>query len=319
VSFDAPAYLLLLVLLPLGALLYGRSERRRRRGREAFAAPALLPAVAPRPLGRLRHVPIALYGAALAALVVALARPQTTVAVPVEQASVVLAFDHSGSMAARDVQPSRLAAARRAADRFLGAVPDQVRVGAVAFNTAPKVIQGPTRDRDAVRAALAELRPQGGTATGDALDLALRTARRPARPRAAPPPAAIVLLTDGASVRGKDPVVVARDAARRRVPVYTVALGTRDGTIEVPSREGGTVIRPVPPDPDSLRRIAEASGGRAYTAEDAGELSAVYGRLGSQIAKEREPREITAAFAAGAFAALAAAALASLRLFGRLP
>ena len=318
-SFGAPAFLLLLALLPLAVAWYVVAERRRGRGRAAFASPALVPAVAPRRAGWRRHVPMGLYAVALAALVVALARPETTVAVPVEQASIVLVFDHSGSMAARDVQPTRLEAARRAAGRFLTAVPARFRVGAVAFDSVPRAIQGPTRDRDEVRRALGALRPQGSTATGEALDLALRMARVPATPGAKPAPAAIVLLSDGASVRGRDPVGVARAAGRARVPVYTVALGTQEGTIEVPRRGGGTTLRPVPPDPASLRRIATASRGRAFAAQDAGQLNAVYERLGSQVARVEEPRQRTALVAGGALAVILAGGLLSLGWFGRLP
>src|SRR4051794_29124451 len=125
VHFAAAAWLLALLVVPVAAVLYLMGDRRRRRGRAAFAAPALLPAVAPHRPGWRRHVPMAFYALALAALAVALAKPQRTVAVPVEQASIVLTFDRSGSMAAVDVKPTRMEAARRAADQFLKAVPKQ--------------------------------------------------------------------------------------------------------------------------------------------------------------------------------------------------
>ncbi len=144
-------------------------------------------------------------------------------------------------------------------------------------------------------------------------------ATTPARPGAQPPPAAIVLLSDGKSVRGRDPVAVAEDARRAHVPVYTVALGTASGTIETPSSRGGTTTRRVPPDPATLRRIAQRSGGRAFTAQDAEGLDAVFERLGSQVARERRPRELTAAVAGGALGLLAIGAALSLRWFGRLP
>lgn len=318
-TFAAPAFLLLLVLVPAGAALYALGERRRARGRAEFATPALMPSVAPRPPAWRRHVPIALYAAALAALIVALARPQTTVAVPVEQASIILVFDHSGSMRARDVAPSRIEAARRAGMRFLDAVPERVRVGAVGFGTGASVLQSPTRDRAKVRRALASLRAYGRTAMGEGLYLALRLARVPARRDAKPPPAAVVLLSDGKSVVGRDPIAVARDARRQRVPVYTVSLGTVDGTIQAHRRQGGTVLLPVPPDPASMRAVARTSGGRSFTAQDAEGLNAVYERLGSQVARERRPRQQTAAVAGGALAALVAAGLLSLGWFGRLP
>jgi Ca-activated chloride channel family protein len=318
-SFAAPLLLLGLLALPALVAVYVRSERRARRGRDAFAAPALIAAVAPQRPGWRRHAPLVFYAAALAVLVVALARPQRTVAVPVEQATVVLATDHSGSMAARDVAPSRLVAARRAAHRFLDEVPEDVRVGAVAFNHGARTLRSPTRDRDAVARAIARLRPAGGTATGDALEAALRMASTPARPGAQPPPAAIVLLSDGKSVRGRDPVPIAEEARRAGVPVYTVALGTASGTIEVPSAGGGTATRQVPPDPTTLQQIAQRSGGRAFTAENAERLDAVFERLGSQVARERRPRQLTAAVAGGALGLLVLGAAFSLRWFGRLP
>jgi Ca-activated chloride channel family protein len=319
VSFASPALLLLLAAVPVAVWLYLRFERRSRRSAQAFARPALMPAVAPHRAGWRRHAPPALYALALAALIVALARPQATVAVPAEQATIVLATDFSGSMQATDVRPSRLRAAQHAAERFLDRVPRQVRVAAVAFNNRARLVQSPTTDRDAVRDALAGLRPRGGTATGDALDLALRVARRPPRPGDRPPPAAIVLLSDGKSVRGRDPLAAARDAARARVPVYTVALGTDAGTITVPDGAGGQRTQRVPPDPRSLRRMAELTGGRFYAVADTEELDTVFERLGSQVAKRPERREVTAAAAAGALLLVLSAAGLSLRWFGRVP
>jgi Ca-activated chloride channel family protein len=320
VSFAAPALLLLLAVVPVAVWLYVRFERHGRRGAEAFARPALMPAVAPRKAGWRRHAPPALYALALAALIIALARPQATVAVPAEQATIVLAIDFSGSMQATDVRPSRLRAAQHAAERFLDRVPREVRVAAVAFNNRARLVQSPTTDRQALRDALAGLRPRGGTATGDALDLALRVARRPARPGDRPPPAAIVLLSDGkSSVRGRDPLAAARDAARARVPVYTVALGTDAGTITVPDGTGGRRTQRVPPDPRSLRRMAELTGGRFDAAAGTKELDTVFERLGSQVAKRPERREVTAAAAAGALLLVLSAAGLSLRWFGRVP
>jgi Ca-activated chloride channel family protein len=299
--------------------LYVRFERRGRTSAAAFARPALMPAVLPRRAGWRRHAPPVLYALALAALILALARPQATVAVPAEQATVVLATDFSGSMEATDVRPSRLRAAQHAAERFLERVPHDVRVGAVAFNDHARLVQSPTTDRGLLRDALAGLRPSGGTATGDALDLALRAARRPARRGDRPPPAAIVLLSDGTSIRGRDPLAAARDAARARVPVYTVALGTDAGTITVPDGAGGQRTERVPPDPESLRRMAEISGGRFYAAAGDQELDTVYERLGSQVTKRPERREVTAAAAGGALLLVLSAAGLSLRWFGRVP
>lgn len=314
-SFASPWLLLALALVPLGLALYLRGERRRRRAAALFATPATLPSVAPRRPGWRRHAPHAFYGLAMTGLIVALARPQASVAVPVERASIVLATDHSGSMQATDVAPSRLVAARAAGEDFLEKVPEQVRVGAVAFNHRARAVQSPTTDRAVVRDALARaLRPSGGTATGDALAAALGMLRA----QAGRPPAAVVLLSDGTATHGRDPLPVADEARRLGIPVYTVALGTQSGTIQVPAAGGGTRAQRVPPDVAALRQIAQRSGGEAFTAADADALAAVYERLGSQVATRDEEREVTAAFAGGAIALLAGGAALSLAWFRRL-
>ena len=307
-TFQAPVFLLALALVPLAAIAYGVAQRRRRAAADAFAGPAVRASALPRTPGWRRHAPIAVYGVALTALAVALARPETTVAVPTEQATVVLAIDRSGSMRATDVAPSRLAAVKSAAARFLDSVPRRVKVGAVTFNGRPAVLEAPTTDRAPVREAIEAIEAKGGTASGDGLAAALDLIRRGGAER---PPAAVVLISDGKSTRGQDPVTVAREGG---VPVYTVALGTPDGTVV--DAEG--VTHRATPDPETMQAVAEASGGQSFTVEDAGRLSAVYERLGSQVATEREPREITAAFAGGALALMAGGALLSLHWFRRL-
>lgn len=316
-SFEQPLLLAILVILPVAVALYVRRERRRGR-REAFAAPALMASVTPAPAGWRRHVPFVLYGLALAALVVALARPQTTVAVDVEQATVVLVTDRSGSMASEDVQPTRLDAARRAANLLLDRLPPKVRAAAVAFNQRAGTIQAPTPDKALVRDALETLTPAGGTATGDALLLALRLARPPQQPGQEVAPAAIIVISDGASVRGRDPVAVAREAGRAKVPVHTIALGTEAGTIEVRRRDGTVETRRVPPDPVTLAEMSAVSKGRTFEAEDAERLDAIYSELGSQISKRDEKREVTAGAAGLALLLVLGAGALSLTWFGRV-
>src|SRR4051794_18291502 len=154
-TFQSPWLLLGLLLIPLLAAAYVSTERRRRRAAKAFAAPATVASVVPRRPGWRRHFPLALAGLATTALIAALARPQVSVAVPAEQATIVLAMDHSGSMAATDVAPSRLVAASKAAEAFLGKVPKKVRVGGVVFNHSASAVESPTTDREALQAALA--------------------------------------------------------------------------------------------------------------------------------------------------------------------
>jgi Ca-activated chloride channel family protein len=317
-SFAEPLVLLGLIALPLLVGWYLAEQRRRRAAASAFAAPALHPSVAPvRPRWR-RHVPLAILALSLVALILAAARPQRTVAVPIERASIVMTTDVSGSMTATDLEPNRLVAAKRAARRFLERVPARVNVGLVAFNQQPRVLQSPTTDRQEINAAIDSMEPSGGTATGEAIGASLRALDR--RPNAAGrrPPAALVLLSDGASTSGRDPLAAAQEAKRLGVRVYTVTLGTAEGTINVPREGGGTEVQRVPPDPQSLAAIARASGGRAFTAETATGLQEVYEQLGSQLSHRDEKRQVTSAFAGGGLVLLLAAAALSLRWFGRL-
>jgi Ca-activated chloride channel homolog len=319
VSFAAPGFLAALLLVPVAALLYLPADRRRRARSTAFASPKLLPSVAPVRPGFRRHLPLLLYGAALATVAVALARPEATVAVPEERAAVVLATDISGSMQASDVEPSRIAAVRRAALDFLDRAPGKLRVGAVAFNHSVRLIEAPSTDRGNTKALIERLKPSGGTATGEGLAAALGLLERKGAGDSRRPPAAVILLSDGASTHGRDPIPVARRAARAHIPIYTVALGTDAGTIQVRRADGSSVTRQVPPDRDAMRQIAAISHGRAFAADAGDELATVYEQLGSQVATHDERREITAGFAGGAALLLLAGGVLSLRWFGRLP
>jgi Ca-activated chloride channel family protein len=311
-SLAAPGFLLVLFVLPLAAAAQTAARHRRRRFAVRLPTAGVLAIVAAdQPPWRRRISPI-LMTAAVIALVIALARPHTTVAVPVEKASVMLVTDASRSMEATDVEPNRLAAAQRAAQRFLARVPKRLNVGLVGYSDAPQVVVAPsTGDRNEVRATLEALTPDGGTATGDALDAALRAfdAQRTAGRQ---PPAAIVLLSDGKTTAGRDPVEVARVAGRRHIPIYTVALGTPDGVVPGPFGEAISV----PPDPETLRQIAKASGGQAFAVDDAAELDRVYERLGSRVGTRPQRREITAGFAGAGFVLLAGALAAWVRRRG---
>jgi Ca-activated chloride channel homolog len=313
VSFAAPIFLAALALVPVALAAHVAARRRARRYAVRFPGVATLAPLLPRVSSWRRRVPLALFLAALAALSLALARPHATVAVPREQASVVLVTDVSRSMLADDVEPSRIDAARSAAQRFLHEVPDEARVGLVAFSTDPHTVEAPTDDRNEVEDVLDSLSADGGTATGDALAAALGLVDRgPATKR---PPAAIVLLSDGETTTGRDPIPVARAAKNRHIPIHTVALGTEQGAVRTPT---GSLL-PVAPDPETMRQIAEVSGGRAFQAENADDVSRIYGNLGSQVATKNEEREITVAFAAGGGLLLAAAAALGLRATARLP
>jgi Ca-activated chloride channel homolog len=314
-SFAAPVWLLGLALVPLAVLALLVSRRRARRYAVRFPALPALRAAAGGASAWRRRLPAALALAALAALVVAMAKPQRTVAVPIERASVMLVTDHSRSMQANDVKPDRLRAAQKAASAFVDRLPRPVRVGIVAYSDAPDAVQAPTDEHDDTRRIIDSQIADGATATGDALQVTLDTLTQQ-RQNGKRPPSAIILLSDGKTTVGRDPVEVAREAGRLKIPIYTVALGTSDAT--VPNPLYGPPLS-VAPDPETLRQIARASGGRAFTAEDANRLANIYSSLGSQLGTKDTKREVTAAFAVGGVLLLLGAAAASLRFNGRLP
>jgi Ca-activated chloride channel family protein len=313
VSFADPGWLLALLLVPLAAAAHVASRRRARRYAVRFPPlETLREAAGAAPAWR-RHLPAALALAALAALGLALARPTATARVPVERASIVLVTDHSGSMQATDVQPTRLQAAKDAAHTFLGQLPAPTRVGVVAFSGTPDAVQAPTADHQVARRVIDSEQANGATATGDALAVAIGLLRRQ-RPR---PPSAIVLLSDGATTTGRDPLAVAAQARRDHIPIYTVALGTQAATVPNPDPFGPPLE--AAPDPETLRRISDISRGQAFTAQASGELKGIYQSLGSQLGTRTTHHQVTASFAIAGLLLLLAAALASQRWAGRLP
>ena len=321
-SFASPYVLLALLALPVLVGLYVGEQQRRRRAAQAFVVRRMQPSVAPRQPRWRRHLPQVAFLLAAAILIAAAARPERTIAVPVERASIMLATDVSGSMTATDVAPNRLVAAKQAARAFLSKVPKRVNVGVMAFNQTPTVLASPSTDRQAALEAIARMTPAGGTASGEAIATsitALRTSPRSSGDRnGQPPPAAIVLLSDGKSTSGRNAVTAAKAAGDAGIRVYTVALGTPSGSIKVKRKDGTIVTRAVPPDPQALEQIATASGGQSFTAENTDRLSAVYEKLGSQLGHKKQKREITAAFAGGGLALLLLGGLMSLGWFGRL-
>jgi Ca-activated chloride channel family protein len=351
-TFAEPALLWTLLLLPLALLLYLLVQRRRGRVAERFTSLALLPNLAPRSPGWRRHAPAVLYLVALGALLVSLARPQAVIPVRKDESTVVMVMDTSISMVATDVQPNRLSAAQSAGRRFLETLPEAVRVGLVSFSNAPEVQTLPTDDRQALRTALQGLQAGGGTAMGDALSQALdiaaaaraeSAAAAGATPAPAPPtatparpaapatpgapgantqgaPAAVLLLSDGAQTAGTiEPLAAAQRARELGIPIYTIALGTQGGTIESPDAPGTGQRMAVPPDEATLRQVAEATGGRYYTAPTADDLRAVYEGLAASVNVVPELREVTAPVAGTGAALLIAGGALALAWFNRFP
>ncbi|MGH9135465.1 MAG: VWA domain-containing protein [Acidimicrobiales bacterium] len=314
---------LLLVVAVLGGIYAWLQWRGRATYAVRFTNLALLDVVAPKRPGWRRHVTAAVFVTALAALVVAVAKPARDERVPVERATVVLAIDVSLSMDADDVEPSRLAAARDAAEEFLETVPETLNIGLVRFAGSATVVVPPTTDHDDVENAIEGLDLDEGTAIGEAIFAGLdaldtlppaRGSDDTADDEDEEVPASIVVLSDGETTMGRpneDGVEAARDAD---VPVSTIAFGTDDGTISI---EGEVV--PVPPDLDALEDIADETGGVFFEAESEGELAAAYEDLGSSIGFDTEQQEISEWFVGSGLGLLLVAAAMSLAWFARLP
>jgi Ca-activated chloride channel family protein len=313
-SFAAPAWLAALALVPLAIAASIAARRRARRYAVRFPAFSTVQLAVGPGASWQRHIPAALGLAAIAALALALARPHVTYGAAVNRASVMLVTDHSGSMASTDVQPTRLAAAERAANTFIDELPGAAKVGAIAFSTTPDAVQAPVANHNAAHAIINAQVANGSTATGTALALALQLLHG-ATPKH--PPAAIVLLSDGAANAGENVLTVAQQAAHERIPIYTVALGTSEGTLPNPYPFEPPIA--VPPDPQLMRQIAHLSGGRAFNAQSADELTSIYKGLGTHLGQVTRKREVTADFAIGGLALLLLAAVASTRWSGALP
>lgn len=339
-TFLWPRLLWLLLILPLALLFYMTLTRRRRRVASQYASLETVGAGAGDRTRR--RLPPLLWLLALAALLLAVARPQATLTLPSRVDTVILALDMSGSMKATDLAPTRMAAAREAAAAFVAEQPDYVKVGVVGIAAAAAVVQSPTTKREDILAALERLEPQRGTALGSglviSLDTALPTAQidvdgfinpRRDRPTALKPQepedaslapgentaVAIVLLSDGQSNVGPDPQKAAELAAKYGVRVYTVGMGTTDGVIV---KVDGWSMR-TRLDEDALQKIASTTHGEYFRAANAGELKKVYRTLGSKIAFEKQrPTEVTAAFAGVGALLATVAALLSLLWFNRI-
>jgi Ca-activated chloride channel family protein len=313
VSLSSPLWLLALLVIPLVVLAQRRWAHRARRYAVRFTAvPALLEAIG-QTRGRWRqHLPLALILLAIAVGVLALSRPQISHRVAVGNGQIMLVLDHSGSMAATDVSPTRIAAAITAGNTFIDELPSNVRVGFVGFGFSPDAVQRPTAQHAITKNLLDEQEANGGTDTGPALQLALQELDASKKGHA---PAAIVLLSDGAANLGVSPVTVAQQAKTDHVPIYTVALGTADGVLDY----GFGQYQPVPPDPQLMRAIATTSGGKAFDAQTSDQLSSIYKDLGDKLGSVKRERDITIWVVLVAALLLLLGAAASVRTAVRLP
>jgi Ca-activated chloride channel family protein len=309
-SFTSADWLWLLLAVAAVAAAYLLVNLRRRAYTVRFTNLALLESVTPRrPQWFRRHVPAILLLAGLVALVVAMAGPARDEQVPKERATIILAIDVSNSMAATDVSPTRLAAAQDGATAFVNRLPAPINLGLVSFAGSANLLVAPTTDRNAVRTAIENLRLGPGTAIGEAVSTSLNAIQAAAarfQGPQGPPPAAIVLLSDGETTVGMPNEQAGELAAQAKVPVNTIAYGTPDGTVEIQ----GEVV-PVPVNVDALVALADQTGGKSFRAETGDQLKQVYESLGSSIGYRTERHDITRQFlAAGLALALLAGALA---------
>lgn len=356
-TFQWPELLWLLLTGPLLVLMYVLILRRRRKTALRYASMGILKQAAGAVTFR-RHIPPLMLLAALMLLIVGMARPTALVSLPSNRATVILAMDVSGSMRAADVQPSRIAAAEKAAKDYVKDQPREVLIGIVAFAATALLVQNPTTDRAALAAAIDRFELQRGTAVGSGILMSLSTLfpqedfqitrinaesgygyggygyrsrfgggsplgeRRQDGPKKKHVPvepgsyknAVIILLTDGATTTGYDPIEAARTASEYGVRVYTVGFGTTKGNIV---GFGGFSMR-AQLDEDSLKKIADMTRGRYFHATTGEDLKQIYGNLGKQLVVETKEMEVTAFFAAAAALLMVLAAILSLLWFGKL-
>jgi Ca-activated chloride channel family protein len=341
-NFIWPQLLILLLTVPILIALYLLAQRRRKKYALRYASLSLIKDAMGKGPGIRRHIPPLLFLLAIITLIVALARPIAVVTLPAQEGTVIMVFDVSGSMAAEDLKPNRMEAAKEAARTFVDKQNAAVKIGVVSFSDNAFVVQSPTNDRDAVNAAINRLSPQRGTAIGRGILTGLESINEEANaedaafsrsrstsfgptpspsptpkplPKGMYAPAIMILLSDGESNIGPNPLDVLEPVAAQGVRVYTVGVGSPEGTI---LRVQGRAIR-VRLDEPTMKRISEKTDGEYFNASNENDLRSIYEKLGTHLTLRTEKTEITAVFtAAGALLALVAGFL-SLWWFNRLP
>jgi Ca-activated chloride channel homolog len=323
-GFSAPLWFLLLVVVAALAVGYVWMQRRRRRQVLRFANLAMLERVAPTRQGWQRHLPVALLLTALVLFTLALTGPTAEQKVPRNRATVMLVIDVSLSMRATDIDPSRIAAAQREAKRFAHELTPGVNLGLVSFAGSATVLVPPTTERASVIRAIDSLKLSEATGTGEAIFASLASIEAfsaVVSDAQGPPPARIVLLTDGKQTvptpDGDDPrgaFTAARAAATAKIPISAISFGTAYGQVEINGER-----QPVPADDESIRRIAELSSGQFYDASSAGQLSDVVNTLGEQIGYETKRADASKPWLIAGTLAAVLAATSALIIGQRLP
>lgn len=335
-DFQWPNMLWLLLLVPVLIAAYVWAQKRRQRYAVRYASLSLVKEALGKGPGIRRHIPPLLFLFGLIAMIIALARPIAVVKLPSEEGTVILTMDTSGSMQADDINPTRMEAAKAAARTFVQRQPKSVRIGVVSFSDNAFVIQSPTTDQDSVIAAINRLYPQRGTAIGRGLQASMNaifdvpandnpnpfaTSGTPAAPTPTPMPkgtfvpAIVILLTDGENNQGPDPADVAGQLADRGVRIYTVGIGSAEGSV---LRIQGRSIR-TRLDEDTLKQVAETGNGAYFNAMSENELQTIYRNLGSHLVIKTEKTEVTAGLTGIAAAFSLIGGMLSLLWFNRLP
>jgi len=334
-SFIWPTMLVLLILIPLLVLFYIKLQQRRRRISASYGSLGFVGGAVGHGPGIRRHIPPVLFMVGLSILMIALARPQTVVSLPRQEGTVILAFDVSGSMAADDLKPTRMEAAKAAAREFIQRQPRTVQIGIVAFSDSGFTVQAPTNDKDVLLASINRLTPQRGTSLANGILTSLNTIARgngqtthlysnlTPSPTSTPTPvpqgtytsAAIVLLTDGDNNERPDPLAAAQTSSDRGMRIYTVGIGSPAGTtLHI---NGFTVHTQL--NEAILRQISQITGGAYFNAESAQDLRAIYDNLDTQLVIKPEKTEVTSVFAGASILVLLIGGLFSLLWFSRLP
>jgi Ca-activated chloride channel family protein len=335
-TFIWPIMLWLLIILPLFSLLYMGLQQRRRRMVAKYGTLGLVQAPGGQTVGYRRHVPSLLYLTGLGILIVSLARPEAVVSLPRIQGTVILVFDVSGSMAANDVKPTRIEAAKITAQKFVDSQPDGVLVGVVAFSDSGLSVQVPTNDKTAVMAAITQLTPARGTSLANGIYAALTTidttGKTPdthyynnvtpeptATPTPVPPgvysPAIIVLVSDGENTQNPDPLLAAQAAADRGVRIYSIGIGTAAGADL--SIDGFMVHTQL--DQGMLQQISQITSGTYYNAQSEQDLDKIYNNIRPQLVVKPEKMEVTSLFAGASILVLLIGGAFSFGWLNRLP
>ncbi|GAA3616320.1 VWA domain-containing protein [Microlunatus ginsengisoli] len=312
-----PGRLLLLIAIPLLIAAYIFATLRKNRRGMRFTNTSMLDVVVPKQSQWRRHLAVVLSLLSLITLTAAFARPKTTVDVPRERATVVVVIDASQSMAAVDVAPNRLDAAKQAAIQFVRELPEKYNVSVVSMAGNVSILVPPTLQHNTVETAINSIKLQDSTAIGEGISTALRALQQapkdPAHPND-PAPGAIVLLSDGTNTAGRSPQQAAAEAGKEKVPIYTIAYGSENGFVDLDGKR-----QLVPVDHALMAEIAKLSGGQTFDAASLTELSKVYKNIGSEVGYEKAEREVTSRFAGYGLAFAVLAALGAISLGARWP